>query len=196
MTVENKTILTMSAGFGAAAATLYAAPELNADVVNLSFSPSTVFFTSSSSRADVDFGSTGGANIGSIGQYNDSVGKSMTLGENFSSFGIVNQNDVLNFATASFGSTSIAFSASASGTVYVGFRVSDGGGVGWFSLDLGGAQGDIVYNIAGGQWGNGGESVTVAESTPPSAVPGLGGLAALAMGASGVRSRRKRNAAS
>ena len=42
---------TITAGFGAAAAALYAAPEVQADVVNLMFSPSSSPWTSASSAA-------------------------------------------------------------------------------------------------------------------------------------------------
>ena len=75
--LKNTNAAKVTAGFGAAAATLHAVPELNADVVNLTFSPGTVIFSTDQSKVDVNLGTTGGAFLGSIGQYNDSVGKSM-----------------------------------------------------------------------------------------------------------------------
>ena len=55
-------------------------------------------------------------------------------------------------------------------------------------MQLGGSGGDIIYNAGnGGQYGNAGESLTVGQ-----AIPAPGGLLALAMGATGLRGRRRK----
>ena len=188
--LKNTNAAKVTAGFGAAAATLHAVPELNADVVNLTFSPGTVIFSTDQSKVDVNLGTTGGAFLGSIGQYNDSVGKSMDTQTGIRSMTIVSSGQEIGGPTF-VGNSSISFSTSASGIVYIGFTTGSGR-VGWFSVDLGGFTGTITY--AGGQYGTDGESVTVGSSTP--VVPGLGGLAALGVGATGLRGRRQRAAAS
>ena len=178
---------TMTAGFGAAVASLYAAPEVQADVVGLTYSPDTVFFTSSSTNASVGLGTVGGFGIGSIGQYNDSVGKSMLTGAGISSFALVANGQSIN--TASFsGTSSLAFATDSSGSAFIAFRSSDGN-LGWFSVNLGGFGGDIVYGLDGGQYGTNGESLIVG-----TAVPAPAGLLALAMGATGLRGRRRKSA--
>ena len=92
---------------------------------------------------------------------------------------------------------SFYFTTGATGTIYIGFRATsaNGGGVGWFGASLGGSQGDIVYNAGnGGQYGNNGESLVVGNGSGPSEVPELGsayGVGLLAMGAVGIRRRRR-----
>lgn len=106
------------------------------------------------------------------------------------SFKIASVGEVLNTSTFS-GSGGVGFSGSQSGTFYIGFKqtpANGGGGVGWFSLSLGGFGGDVVYSTDG-QFGNNGESVTVGASAVPE--PGTAGLAALAWGAVGLRRRRR-----
>ena len=187
---------TITAGFGAAAAALYAAPEVQADVVNLRFPPSSSPWTSASTLRSISVQSTGGAAVGGFSQWNDSVGKSFSFNLGFASWAIAAAGEVINTSNFSGTSSGFYFTTGATGTIYIAFRAtaSNGGGVGWFGASLGGSQGDIVYNAGnGGQYGTEGESLVVGASNDPGpVVPGLGGLAALAVGASGLRGRRQR----
>ena len=187
---------TITAGFGAAAAALYAAPEVQADVVNLMFTPSSSPWTSASTLRSISVQSTGGAAVGGFSQWNDSIGKSFSFNLGFASWAIAAAGEVINTSNFSGTSSGFYFTTGATGTIYIAFRAtaSNGGGVGWFGASLGGSQGDIVYNAGnGGQYGTEGESLVVGASNDPGpVVPGLGGLAALAVGASGLRGRRQR----
>ena len=184
------------AGFGVAAAALYAAPEVQADVVNLVFTPNQATWTSGSTLRSISIQSIGGAAVGGFSQWNDSIGKSFSFNGGFASWAVAAAGEVINTSNFSGTSSGFYFTTGATGTVYFAFRATaeNGGGVGWFGAQLGGSQGDIVYNAGnGGQYGNGGESVIVGQSNDPGpAVPGLGGLAALAVGATGLRGRRQR----
>lgn len=186
----------LTTGFGVAAAALYAAPEVQADVVNLTFSPSQATWTSGSNLRSIDVNSTGGDLVGGFSQWNDSIGKSFSFNGGFASWAIAAAGEVIHTSNFSGTSSGFYFTTGATGTIYLAFRASDGngGGVGWFGVQLNGSQGDIVYNAGnGGQYGNGGESLVVgAGGSPNNPVPGLGGLAALAVGASGLRGRRQR----
>ena len=114
----------------------------------------------------------------------------------FASWTQVSAGQVLHTSTFSGRRTSgFNINESADGTIYIGFRATaaNGGGVGWFGMDLGGLEGDIVFNAGnGGQYGTEGESVKVGESS--SVVPELGsayGVGLLAMGAIGIGRRRR-----
>jgi len=184
----------LAAGFGAAVASLYAAPELTADIVNINFNPNSVAFSASGSLQFVSLSSSGGGGLGTFLQGNNNGGKFFIIGGTFnvSSATLVNPGSVLNPSTFSGDDPFLSsFSASATGTVYIGFRAkpSNGGGVGWFSIDLGGAGNAVVFNTAGAQYGNNGESVTVGGSAIPE--PGSAGLSLLALGAVGLRRRRR-----
>ncbi|MDG1806421.1 MAG: PEP-CTERM sorting domain-containing protein [Pirellulaceae bacterium] len=188
--VKASTAGKVAAGFGAAVASIYAAPELSADVVGINFNPGSVNFTSSSTLRTVSISSTASsAFVGGFGQWNDSIGKTIYSDGNMESFKIASAGEVLNTSTFS-GSGGIGFSGSQSGTFYIGFKqtAANGGGVGWFSISLGGFGGTVVYGTDG-QFGNDGESVTVGASAVPE--PGTAGLAALALGAVGLRRRRR-----
>lgn len=187
---------TITAGFGAAAAALYAAPEVQADVVNLMFSPSSSPWTSASTLRSISIQSTGGAAVGGFSQWNDSIGKSFSFNGQFASWAIAAAGEVISTSNFSGTSSGFYFTTGATGTIYIAFKATatNGGGVGWFGAQLNGSQGDIVYNAGnGGQYGTEGESLVVGASNDPGpVVPGLGGLAALAVGASGLRGRRQR----
>ena len=192
-------LATTTSVFGAALASLLVAPELQADVVSLTFDPSTNPFVSSR-------GGGGGALfilINEVGagfsQWNDSQGRTMYLNDEgdddsgLLSIGLVGLSSTLSASTFA-GMKSLFFSASSSGTQYVGFRVGgddeggdDGhGNVGWFSFSVAGFGSDINY--LEGAYGNDGESVHVGT------VPSPGALALLALGAVGIRRKRKRAA--
>ena len=177
------------AGFGVAAAALYAAPEVQADVVNLTFSNnSSVAWTSNSNLQSVSMFSTGSNNlIGNFSVWNDSVGKSFS-NVDLNSWTVASVGQEIKVSTFSGTSSGISFPNDDDTTAYIAFRTANDL-VGWFSVELGGLQGDIIFT--GGQYGNGEESVTVG-STPGPVVPGIGGLAALAVGATGLRGRRQR----
>ena len=185
MSESSKSIAKMSASFGAATAALYAAPEVQADVVGLSFNPVSVQWTSSSTLRSVGIFSTGGASIAGFNQWNDSVGKTFAFSSSqMASWRTASAGEDI-FASTFVGDTgSWSNSTDATGTVYMAFRTLDGK-LGWFSTDLGGSQGAMVYT--GGQYGNAGESLTVGD-----AIPAPGGLLALAMGATGLRGRRRK----
>jgi len=191
--VKKNTIGKTAAGFGAAVASIYAAPELSADIVGLSFSPSSAPWTSASTLRSINVASTGGAAVGGFSQWNDSIGKSFSFNGGFASWAIAAAGEVLNTSNFSGTSSGFYFTTGATGTIYIGFRATaaNGGGVGWFGASLGGSQGDIVYNAGnGGQYGTAGESVIVgAASAIPE--PGSAGLALLALGAVGLRRRRR-----
>ena len=78
--VKASTAGKVAAGFGAAVASIYAAPELSADVVGINFNPGSVnFISSTSSLRTVSISSTASsAFVGSFGQWNDIYGKSIS----------------------------------------------------------------------------------------------------------------------
>lgn len=186
----------VTSGFGVAAAAMFAAPEIQADVVALTFSPNSAPWTSASNLMSISIQSTGGAAVGGFSQWNDSIGASFSFNGSFASWAIAAAGEVINTSNFTGTSSGFYFTTGATGTIYLAFRATaeNGGGVGWFGAQLNGSQGDIIYNAGnGGQYGNMGESLVVGESNDPGpAVPGLGGLAALAVGATGLRGRRQR----
>ena len=186
MISTNKKITTAAATFGAALTSLYAAPDLQADVVDLTFEPSLVA-PSGTLAIRVDFSSIDDA-VGAFFHYNANSGKG--------GFGA----GALNVLVGSFGQelsgatfateNDAVFAADSTGLVYVGFRtggeVTDN--VGWFSIQLGGLGGDDEF--VEGEFGNDGENVTIGGTTAVPEPTG-GALAALALGAIGLRRTRK-----
>jgi hypothetical protein len=84
--------------------------------------------------------------------------------------------------------------------VIVGFRLSASGlpFYGWVNYDLSMSEGQYAFTVNGWAYNDvAGEGIIAGENRAAgsSAVPGLGGLAALAIGAAGVRSRRQRTVA-
>ena len=178
-----------AAAFGAAMATMYAAPELQADIVDLSFSPGSWAFNTASfgTIAINEVPGIGPSGSALFGQWNDGVGKTIfTGGGGLSAIGVVNYSDTL-VAGGFTGGTSVGFSTGATGTAYIGF--SAGGNVGWFQIDLGGAGGAVTY--LGGEYGNAGESVHVGGTVVPEPTS-FAALAGLALGAAGIRRNRKK----
>ena len=184
MISTSKKLTTAAATFGAALTSLYAAPELQAEITDLTFGPSTVAPTGAVA-AQVTLSSVNGI-VGAFFHYNAASGKG--------GFG-AGALEVLTgtFGQELFGSTftgegSANFAADSTGLVYVGFRTGAAptDNVGWFSIQLGGLGGDDVFTA--GQFGSGGESVTIGTAVPE---PAGGALAALALGAIGLRRKRK-----
>ncbi len=181
-----------AASFGVAVASLYAAPELSADIVTIKFNPGFVDFTSSSTLRTVSIATAASsAFVGGFGQWNDSIGKSIYSDGNMESFKIASVGEVLNTSTFT-GSGGVGFSGSQTGTFYIGFKqtVANGGGVGWFTIALGGFGGNIVYSTDG-EFGTNGDSVTVGNGGSAVPEPGATGLAVLALGVVGLRRRRR-----
>ena len=183
----NKTTLAKTAAltFGAAMATMHAAPDLNASIVTINFNPGSLAY-SSFAGTNVSL-STSGGNIGTFSQWNDNIGKTLNFQTaGLSSWTLVTASQSLAASTFSGTATNLFFGASSSGTVYVGFRTL-AGNVGWFAMNLGGAGGTIVWGP--GEYGNSGETVHVGAAAIPE--PAGAGLALLALGAAGLRRRRK-----
>ena len=119
-----------------------------------------------------------------------------SIGDGF--FGYSNPYYYMAFSS---GKMSIQFGNLEFGTgEIVGFSFSSGGDTyyGWVSYDLSMSEGSFTftvnrwaYNDVAGQGIIAGQN----QAAGSSAVPGLGGLAALAIGAAGVRSRRQRTVA-
>ena len=175
-----------AASFGAAMAAMYAAPELQADIVDLTFAPGSVAQQATSVAVNVQVGTTGGNGLGSFQQWNDGIGKTFYAAAGFS-VGPVQYSQSLTAGATFFGGTGYGFPASATGTVYFGFNT--GGNVGWFGIDLGPVGGTITY--LGGEYGSAGETVHVGGTNVIPEPASCAALATLALGATCVRRRKK-----
>ena len=172
---KNKTVAT----FGAALTSMYAATELQADVVNLNFTPGSI----GPGNFVLPVTMTASGFFGSMLVDNNSIFGKNFYGNNISYLGIVSLSQTISPGT--FFGSGVTNSYSASGTQFIGFRSVDGD-VGWFQVDLGAPAGGTIV-IVGGALGNAGEPVHVGIPEPSTTV----GLALLAMGAAGVRRRKK-----
>ena len=189
-----------AATFGAALTSLYSAPELNGQIIGINFAPDTVAFSGGPATAalptpveftNVTMGSydiPGVANA-AVGAFNDSTYGVGIVADFFTGFdggiaglAVAQPGDFFTSATAA----ALSFDETQTGIRYIGFVA--GGSVGWFSIDLGDTPedgSDLVFT--GGQFlVGGGPGITVGVPEPSSA-----GLAALALGAIGLRRRRK-----
>ena len=165
--------------FGAALVVMGIAPELDAAIVNLTFTPGSLPYNPSSPTTLVPININELPGTTAFSQWNDYVGRTLVLGGTISQAALVSVSQSLDPNTFNPGSGAIAFTLGKSGTTFVGFK--SGGNVGWFSIQFNGAGGSLVYLT--GQYGNAGETVHV---------PAPGALALLALGAVGVRRNRKR----
>ena len=96
-------------------------------------------------------------------------------------------------------SNSSSFGLRLGTSVLIGIGISDGTDTfyGWVDYSLSMYQGEYTFTINSWAYNNvADEGIIAGQNTAAgSAVPGLGGLAALAIGAAGVRSRRQRTVA-
>ena len=171
-------LATTSSVFGAALASMLVAPELQADVVSLTFTPDSqpFNFLSNLYTVQVDPG------LGYFRERNDPGFRGLGYWNGVLSsvsLGFVSKSDSLVFGQTFGGNHTVSWTQAASGTYFVGFN--SGGNVGWFTVTLDGFQGAMHFGP--GQYGNAGESVHV---------PSPGALALLALGAVGIRRKRKR----
>lgn len=183
--MDNKMIATATT-FGAAMATMAVAPNLQADIVDLSFTPGSVAQQSQSVSVSVDIVGLGGSSA-DFRQWNDNLGNTMRFGSTngggqLTSWNFGSYSQSLNASTFSGAAGNLNPGAS-TGTIYITFR--SGGGVGWFSMNLN-SDGAGTVQYMEGQWGSDGESLHVGS------VPAPAGFALLALGAAGVRRNRKR----
>ena len=192
-----------AATFGAALTSLYSAPELNAQIIGINFTPDTVPFSQGPATAatisPVEFTNvvSGTYNIpgvanAAVGVFNDGTYGAAILRDFFTGFnGGISQLALVqrsDFFTTGTTIDPISFTPTETGIRYIGFVA--GGSVGWFSIDLGDTPedgSDLVFT--GGQFlVGGGPGITVGSAVPE---PSSAGLAALALGAIGLRRRRK-----
>lgn len=182
---------TAAATFGAAMSSLYVAPELQADVVDITWNGGNATAVNAYNAGPSTFAVSQGidqvvgvATVDFV-QFNDFIGRTLIGGgsANIESFLIVADGQELGQASFA-GSLAIPGTEfSGSGSAFVGFR-SFNNNVGWFQVSFT-DFGDIVYGA--GQYGTDGENVTVGGAIPePSAA-----LALLAVsGAAGLRRRK------
>ena len=197
-----------AASFGAALTSMYSAPELSAQVVDLSFTPSIVpLMTPSGGFEPFDpiavLGTTSnGANPINVDIYNRSFSglRSRTFVVGPTSFGSgygianvasVDPGDVFSNGFVSdkriFYSSGIFIGASVTGIETFGFLSS--GQAGFFRVDFGQEAGPIT--LLDGQFNIGGSSITIPAVPTSVPEPSSVGLTALALGAVGLRRRRK-----
>ena len=192
-----------AASFGAAMSSLYTAPELHAQI-NINFDVNAVpHFTGNATNSPINevqftnvtsgsYDIPGVANA-AVAVFNDTYGVAVAndglagFNGGISQIALVDAGDVFTTGTTTF----ITFATAETGVRYIGFVA--GGALGWFSIDLGTTPTDTV-TILDGQFDQGanipfGEGIVVGTAVPE---PSAGvGLAALGMGLTGLRRRRK-----
>jgi hypothetical protein len=201
MANKKKLATTVAATFGAALGSMYLAPELQADILDITWNGGDA---GASHEWRYGVGNNGpqimdqvplGFNPDShFNQFNSEFGggngRTMFLGELRGIFGagIFSASDDLtaNMFTAAVDSIN-ASAFAGTGTAFVGFQDLNGN-VGWFAVSFT-EDGTIFYGP--GQYGNAGETVHVGGGGAVPEPGTAGALALLALGAAGVRRKRK-----
>jgi len=171
--------------YGTALTTMYAAPELQASIVSITFGQASVSF--GASGVPVAMNAAGLSAILGVNN-NSSYGKNIYNNGGANNLRIVASS---NFISPSAGSTAnpgafISNSANAGGIQFIAFQ--SGSNVGWFQVNLGGSGGAVTFGT--GEFGNAGETLHVG-GTSSVPEPSTLGLMLLALGAAGVRRRKK-----
>ena len=199
----------MSAGFGVAMLSNSVLADLQAGIYGINFTPESAAWTSASTLRSIGLKANGN-DVGGFSQWNDSIGKSFSFNGGFAFWALAAEGQVISTLNFTGTNSGFYFTTGATGTVFFAFKATptNGGGIGWFSADLGGSQGDILYGPVGAQYGDAGEVLTVGSSInddpapsdsddAPSGdgvvpEPGHVSLALLALGAAGVSRRKAR----
>ena len=201
-----------AASFGAALTSMYSAPELSAQVVDLTFTPSIVPYDLivPITAPTVVFGipTSNGVSDITFGFFNDSIGRTFNGPLGATSFATVDPGDVFSgfvpadgggqtftstffpYGTSTFTFFPPAFVLLANGLTGIetfGFVLS--GDAGFFRVDLGQPGGPVTF--LDGQLAIGSSSITIPEVPTAVPEPSSVGLTALALGAVGLRRRRK-----
>ena len=191
MTIPTKKLATTTAAtFAAAFTSIYAAPELQAQALELVPSASTVTSNNSTSVGFLAPEGTAFSSmtfVGSAAIINFSTARNINTVTGLTGFAVVSDTTL---STATFTPDGALNITSLLGTQFIGFR-TEAGDVGYFTLDLGDGLGSGAIGVSGGQVGQNGAPVTVPSTTPvPEPASGLA-LAALALGAAGIRRKRQ-----
>ena len=153
-----------AASFGAAMTSLYSAPELSAQLVDITFSQTTIPFVNENAEenygVDVNFAADGFTDLdviafNNLDEFGDPVGFIFSgfsaVGSLNTTGGVLESGDVFNGDNDALNFNFIGFEAPASGVQYFGF-LAFGGDLGWFSVDIGdnlGFAGNTVTFIDG-----------------------------------------------
>jgi len=180
-----------AAGFGAAMATVFVSPQLQADLVDFQFITNNV--ASAGGTAGLNQGDLAGDGIGenfAFGFYNStfsSTGPGVNGDANISFLVGVESGDSVT-AGAAF-SDIVSFGTGVTGEQFVAF--TSGSGIGWFRVDFGsGTDSDTTFLNGSFHAVSDGKAIIVGQSASVPEPGALGGLALLALGAAGRRRRK------